>query len=231
MASFFLSFGAKANSPDFDEELTRARFENMTSIVEMRYTEEVQTIIRNYLVNRRSVAEDVVSRMMLYSPIFDYYFEKYDLPKELIFLAIIESRLEPKAKSRVGALGIWQLMAPTAKELGLRIYHSVDERRDVYRSTDAACRYLKKLHNRFGDWTLAIAAYNSGQGRVSRILSESGGSTYWDIQDLLPRETSIYVPAFIAATFVFSDFNVAITAILTYQNDTKSQLFLFLIYQ
>jgi membrane-bound lytic murein transglycosylase D len=203
----FQAFNVYANTPDFDEELNRQRFEEMSNIVEMRYTEEVQTIIKNYLIHRRDVAEDIISRLMLYSPIFDYYFEKYDLPKELKYLAIIESRLEPKAKSRVGALGIWQLMAPTAKELGLRIYHSVDERRDVYSSTDAACRYLKKLYNRFGDWTLAIAAYNTGQGRVSRILRESGGSSYWDIQDLLPKETSIYVPAFIAATYVFGDFN------------------------
>jgi membrane-bound lytic murein transglycosylase D len=197
----------EANTSEFNEDLHRAQFEKMTSIVEMRYTPEVQTIIRKYLGVRRKISEDVVSKMMLYSPIFDYYFEKYDLPKELLYLAIIESRLEPKARSRVGALGIWQLMAPTAKELGLRIYHSVDERRDVYRSTDAACRYLKQLYKRFGDWTLAIAAYNTGQGRVSRILRESGGKTYWDIRELLPRETAIYVPAFIAATYVFSDYN------------------------
>jgi membrane-bound lytic murein transglycosylase D len=140
-----------------------------------------------------------------YFPIFEETLDKYNLPLELKYLPIIESALNPKALSRVGANGLWQFMYGTGKSLKLEITSFVDERRDPVKSTDAAARYLKQLYETYGDWYLAIAAYNCGPGNVNRAIRRSGNKTsYWDIYYRLPRETRGYVPAFIAATYVMS---------------------------
>lgn len=176
-------------------------------LVEMRFTSEVQSYLDSYLVRNRSKSERIVSQMMLYFPLIEQMLLENDLPDELKYLAIVESALAPKARSRSGAVGLWQFMSPTARELGLRIYHSVDERSDPYRSTEAAIQYIKRLYDRFGDWELTLAAYNSGPNRVDRLMKLYGVTNYWQLRPYLPKETANYVPAYIAATYVFSDFN------------------------
>ena len=129
------------------------------------------------------------------------------MPYELEFLPVIESALRPTATSPVGAAGLWQFMPSTGKHYGLQINTLVDERRDPVKSTDAACRYLRDLYNRFGDWSLAIAGYNCGEGAVQRAIARAGGKegkTFWDIYNYLPKETRGYVPAFIGATYIMN---------------------------
>ncbi len=191
----------------FDKSFLHDDLTSMPNIVDMRYTSEVESYLRNYLVNGRQKSESVVRRMMLYFPIIEKKLEEHNLPQELKYLAIVESALSPHAKSRSGAVGLWQIMPPTARDLGVRMYHSVDERKDPYESTDAALSYLAKLYDRFGDWELTLAAYNAGPNRIGKIMDKTGKTDYWSLREDLPRETSNYIPAFIAATYVFSDFN------------------------
>ena len=129
---------------------------------------------------------------------------KENLPIELRALPIIESALSPTAVSPVGAVGLWQFMPSTGKSYGLEVNSLVDERRDPVRATQAACRYLKDLYAIYNDWTLAIAAYNCGPGNVNKAMARSGGKTFWEIYDYLPRETRGYVPAFIGATYAYA---------------------------
>jgi membrane-bound lytic murein transglycosylase D len=194
------------NTYDFDLETLRADLTGVESIVDMRFTSEVQSYLKNYLVNNREKSERIVNRMMLYFPMIEKKLAEHKLPDELKYLAIVESGLDPHARSRSGALGLWQIMAPTAGDLDVRMYHSVDERKDPYRSTDAALHYLSRLFDRFGDWELALAAYNGGPNRISKIMTNSDESDYWILRKDLPRETANYIPAFIAASYVFSEF-------------------------
>ena len=190
----------------YDESEIRDDLASVYNIVDMRHTPEVESYLRTYLVRNRSKTERVVKRMMLYFPLIEKKLKEHNLPDELKYLAIVESALDPHARSRSGAMGLWQIMGPTAGDLGIRMYHSVDERKDPHRSTDAALTYLAKLYDRFGDWELALAAYNAGPNRVSKIINKTSKTDYWNLRAHLPRETANYIPAFIAATYVFSDF-------------------------
>jgi membrane-bound lytic murein transglycosylase D len=139
-----------------------------------------------------------------YFPMFEKALDKEDIPLEIKYLAIVESALKPRARSRVGATGLWQFMFATGKEYGLNVSSYVDERSDPIKSTDAAAKYLSKLYEIFGDWDLALAAYNSGPGNVSKAIRRSGGYTnYWNIRPNLPRETAGYLPAFLATMYIF----------------------------
>lgn len=139
-----------------------------------------------------------------YFPMFEEALDKHNLPLELKYLAIVESALNPRAKSRVGATGLWQFMFNTGKMYGLDVSSYVDERSDPILATEAACQYLKSLYSSLGDWDLALAAYNSGPGNVSKALRRSGGYTnYWNIRHHLPRETAGYLPAFLATMYIF----------------------------
>jgi membrane-bound lytic murein transglycosylase D len=128
---------------------------------------------------------------------------QYDLPRELKYLAVIESNLKPSAVSRAGAAGPWQLMPQTARDLGLKVNRNVDERRNYYKSTRAAALYLKDLYNQLGDWLLVIAAYNTGTNNVYRAIHRSGSRNFWDLQDYLPAESRSHVKKFIATQYVF----------------------------
>ena len=139
-----------------------------------------------------------------YFPMFEREFDNYNIPLEMKYLSIVESALKPRAKSRVGATGLWQFMFTTGKIYDLGVSSYVDERSDPIRSTEAAAKYLAKLYKIFGDWDLALAAYNSGPGNVSKAIRRSGGyQNYWNIRHNLPRETAGYVPAFLATMYVF----------------------------
>ncbi len=170
----------------------------------VEYNPSLESVIKQYLKNRRRGIERLMGLSEYYFPLFEQELDKHNLPLELKYLAIVESALNPSAKSRVGATGLWQFMYPTGKMFGLDVNSYVDERSDPIRSTEAACKYLKSLNNSFNDWDLALAAYNSGPGNVSKAIRRSGGkSNYWDLRRFLPRETAGYVPAFLATMYIF----------------------------
>lgn len=145
----------------------------------------------------------MLGRAPLYFPLFEEALDRHDLPLELKYLAVVESGLNPKARSHAGARGLWQFMYATARGQGLRIDSYIDERRDPVRSSEAACVFLKKLYNQYGDWYLALAAYNAGPGNVNKAIRRSGGKkNFWEIRYFLPRETRNYVPAFMAVLYL-----------------------------
>ena len=145
----------------------------------------------------------MLGRAPLYFPLFEEALDRHDLPLELKYLAVVESGLNPKARSHAGARGLWQFMYATARGQGLRIDSYIDERRDPVRSSEAACVFLKKLYNQYGDWYLALAAYNAGPGNVNKAIRRSGGKkNFWEIRYILPRETRNYVPAFMAVVYL-----------------------------
>ena len=181
------------------------RLENIEQVIDLSYNKVVRNFIQLYTEKKRDLSEVIIGLSDYYFPIFEETLDKYDLPLELKYLAIIESALNPKARSRAGANGLWQFMYGTAKNMKLEITSFVDERRDPLKSTDAAARYLKKLYETYGDWYLAIAAYNCGPGNVNRAIRRSGNKTnHWEIYYRLPRETRGYVPAFIAASYLMN---------------------------
>ena len=139
-----------------------------------------------------------------YFPLFEKELDRYNIPLEIKYLAIVESALNPRARSRVGATGLWQFMYPTGKMFDLDVSSYVDERMDPVKSTEAAAQYLASLYKTFGDWDLVLASYNSGPGNVAKAIRRSGGSVdYWDLRRYLPRETAGYVPAFLATLYLF----------------------------
>jgi len=180
------------------------RLQNIEQVVDLNYNQVVKKYIQMYTERKRELVEVMLGLSAYYFPIFETTLDKYDMPLELKYMAIIESALNPVARSRVGANGLWQFMYGTAKNMKLEITSFVDERRDPVKATDAAARYMKMLYDVYGDWQLAIAAYNCGPGNVNRAIRRSGGKTnYWEIYYRLPRETRGYVPAFIAAMYTF----------------------------
>lgn len=171
----------------------------------LTYNPVVQSFIDLYAVRKREMTSRMLGLADLYFPVFEEYLDKHKMPLELKYLAVVESALNPSARSRAGAVGLWQFMLPTGKMFGLNATSYVDERHDLYKSTEAACKYLKYLYNMYGNWELALAAYNCGPGNVNKAIRRSGGGKdYWKIYDHLPRETRGYVPAFIAVNYVFA---------------------------
>ena len=169
----------------------------------LEYNQSLETIIKSYLKRRKRSFSSLMGKAQYYFPIFEEYLDKYDIPLEIKYLAIVESALKPRAKSRVGATGLWQFMYQTGKQFDLNVSSYVDERYDPIRATEAACKYLSSLYKIFGDWDLALAAYNSGPGNVSKAIRRSGGKTnYWNIRHNLPRETAGYLPAFYATLYM-----------------------------
>lgn len=191
------------------DSLYRSRLQDLVSPVHLPYNYIVRDYINYYLTNRWSPLSNVLALAKFYFPIFEQELIAANMPVELRALAIIESNLSPLAASRVGAVGLWQFMPATGKNLGLEINSLVDERCDVMKSTRAACKFLAYLYKVYGDWTLAIAAYNCGPGNVNRALTRAGAAckTFWDIYDFLPRETRGYVPKFIAAAYAYTYHN------------------------
>lgn len=165
----------------------------------------LERFIRVYLRDRKTYINRLMYKSIYYFPVFEQYLDAYDLPIELKYLAVVESALNPVAISPSGAKGLWQFMYGTGMEYDLYIDSYVDERFDIMKSTQAACAYLKDLYKSFGDWDLALAAYNSGPGNVKKAIKRAGGKkNYWEIRQYLPRETSSYVPAFYATMYLFT---------------------------
>ena len=168
------------------------------------YNPALEKVIKSYLKYRKRYYPALMAKAVYYFPMFEKYLDQYDIPLEMKYLAIVESALNPTAKSRVGATGLWQFMYPTGVQYKLKVSSYVDERQDPVRATIAACKYLSDLYTIFGDWDLALAAYNSGPGNVAKAIKRSGGyRNYWNIRPFLPRETASYVPAFYATMYLF----------------------------
>jgi len=192
-------------NPEFSEEVVMRRLSELPTVIPMPYNKTIRQFIDMYNVKKRKQVAVMLGVSNYYFPLFEQALEKYHMPNELKYLAVIESALNPNAGSWVGATGLWQFMFGTGKMYGLEINSLIDERRDPIKSTDAAVRYLRDLYGIFGDWHLAIAAYNCGPGNVNKAIRRSGGKRdYWDIYYYLPRETRGYVPLFIAANYVMT---------------------------
>ncbi len=170
----------------------------------IEYNPILENVINSYLKYRKKYYPRLMAKAEYYFPMFEKYLDQFDIPLEMKYLAIVESALNPKARSRVGARGLWQFMYLTGRQYKLNVSSYVDERQDPIKATIAACRYLSDLYNIFGDWDLALAAYNSGPGNVSKAIKRSGGyRNYWNLRQYLPRETAGYVPAFYATLYIF----------------------------
>jgi len=188
--------------PTYEEELVKSRLKTLQGIVQSRYTTTVKGYIKEYVLRDREKAERILGRTLLYFPIFEKYLKEHDLPLDLKYLAVVESALDPLAVSRSGATGLWQFMEETGESYGLLVNSYVDERSDPNKSTVAALKHLAKQYERFGRWELALAAYNSGAGRVKRAIRLAGSKNFWRLMRFLPKETRSYVPAFIGATYL-----------------------------
>ena len=182
------------------------RLSRIPTTIEMPLNNITRAFIDKYSNNMRSSVAVMLGASNFYMPIFEEALERYGLPLELKYLPVIESALRPSATSRAGAAGLWQFMVATGKRFGLEINTLVDERRDPLKSSEAAAHYLSVLYDQFGDWGLAIAAYNCGETNVQKALIRAGGEgkDYWQVYNYLPRETRGYVPAFIAANYIMT---------------------------
>ena len=208
MSKTYLSTGdcnMKDENPTFTPEEYIERLRRMPTIMEMGYNEIVQRFIDRYMGRLRHSVSYMLGAANFYVPIFEEALEAYQVPLELKYLPVIESALNPKAVSRVGATGLWQFMLGTGKMYGLEVNSLVDERRDPVRASYAAARYLRDLYRIFDDWNLVIAAYNCGPGNINKAIHRSGGlKDYWQLYPYLPAETRGYVPAFIAANYAMT---------------------------
>lgn len=189
----------------FNDTVYTNRLYKLPAEMELSYNKVVRSYIDMYSDRRRDMVGYMLTIGKYYFPMFEEALDKHGLPLELKYLPVIESALNPIAVSRAGATGLWQFMMRTGQGYGLEVNSLVDERRDPYKSTEAAARYLKDLYSIYGDWNLVIAAYNCGPGNVNKAIARSGGKRdYWEIYYQLPRETRGYVPAFIAANYIMN---------------------------
>lgn len=186
-------------------DLIRDRLTCIEQTIPLVYNERIHAFINYFTVKDREYTRLMVRRKNLYFPLFEKYLAKYGLPDELKYLSIIESGLNPRAISRVRAIGLWQFMSATGKYYGLNNDWYIDDRMDPEKATEAACRYLRDLYRMFNDWELALAAYNTGPGNVKRAIRRSGYQrSFWEIYPNLPRETRSYVPQFVAITYAMN---------------------------
>ena len=189
-----------------NKELLIDRFEmiNQKTPFQIAYNPILEREIAKYLRGDATLIRRMLQVSAFYFPLFEQILDENDLPLELKYLAIVESALDPKARSYVGAKGLWQFMYSTGKSFGLDVNNYVDDRSDPLKSTKAAAAYFKQLYQIFDNWDLALAAYNSGPGNVSKAIRRSGGHTnYWNIRPYLPKETADYVPRFYAILYLF----------------------------
>ena len=208
-----MQYDLKNINPDVDveykqlsTELLKSRLAKMDdrSPFNIEYSKGLENIIKSYLKNRPKSYERLMAISEYYFPMFEEYLAKYNVPLELKYLAIVESALNPRAKSPVGATGLWQFMYPTGKQFNLEVNSYVDERCDPLKATEAACQYLLSLYNIFGDWDLVLASYNAGPGNVTKAIRRSGDyKSYWNIRRNLPKETQAYNPAFLATMYIY----------------------------
>jgi membrane-bound lytic murein transglycosylase D len=194
-------------TPEFSDSVYRERIYllDQSTPIELTYNADVKRWILLYATQKRELTSRVLGLAQVYFPLFEEYLDRYNLPLELKYLAIVESALNPTANSRAGAKGLWQFMYNTGRMYGLKVTSYVDDRFDPYKSTDAACRHMRDLYEIYEDWLLVLAAYNSGSGNVNKAIRRAGNiKNYWAIQPFLPRETQGYVPAFISVCYIMN---------------------------
>ena len=190
---------------ELPDSVYKARLQTLPFVIEVPYNEIVQRYILRYVKHSPRQLASLQRKAEYYFPIFEDILCKHELPFELCYLPVIESALNPQARSHMGAVGLWQFMPSTGKKYGLEINSLIDERMDPIRSTEAACRFLKSLYSIFNDWNLVIAAYNCGPGNVNKAIHRAGGKRdFWSIYPFLPRETRGYLPIFIAASYAMN---------------------------
>lgn len=201
-----------ANTTDFsavvttiDEQLLATRINGLVDKVKIPYKKPIKGFVEYFTVRNRNYIRVMLNRKDLYFPIFEKYLKEFNMPDELKYLAIVESGLNPKARSFMGAVGLWQFMPFTGKTVDLNQNAHIDERMDPEKATIAACRYLKQLYNIHGSWELAIAAYNCGPGNVRKAIRQAGGrKDIWTVYNYLPKETKGYVPSFMAVKYAMT---------------------------
>lgn len=196
-----------SDRPSFSDSVYIARLDklNKTTPIDMQSNPEMIRVVKYFATKRRRFTSICIGRSKLFFPMYEEYLDKYDMPMELKYLSVIESGLRPTVKSRVGAAGLWQFMYRTGRMFGLENDSYVDERMDPEKATDAACRYLKYLYGMYGDWSIALAAYNAGPGNVNKAIRRSGGKmNYWELRPFLPKETQMYVPNLIAMIYMMN---------------------------
>lgn len=190
---------------DDTPELLADRLGCLQQAIPLTYNNTVHGFINYFTIRNREYTRAMQRKKDLYFPLFESRLAQHNLPDELKYLSIIESALNPRAVSKARAVGLWQFMSGTGRYMGLNIDYYVDERMDPEKSTEAACRYLSQLYRIFGDWELALAAYNSGPGTVRKAIRRSGyKKTFWEIYSHLPRETRAYVPQFTAIIYAMN---------------------------
>ena len=193
--------------PVFSDSVYEARIQHLDTKtpIDLVYNAYVKQYINVYTKQRRQQMSRMMGLAAYYFPVFEEILDQFNLPLELKYLALVESALNPKAKSWAGATGLWQFMYNTGKEYNLKVSSYVDERMDPFRATIAACEFFKKSYSVYGDWSLVLASYNSGRGNVNKAIRRSGGKkNYWQIRRFLPKETRSYVPAFIAVCYAMN---------------------------
>lgn len=209
---------------DYPDSVYVERILNMKSPMDFSYNPVVKNFIDLYAKRRKNLVGIMLGLSEYYFPIFEKMLDANDMPLELKYLPVIESALNPRAVSRAGATGIWQFMYTTGKLQNLKINSFIDERRDPVKATSAAVKYLKQLYSIYGDWMLAIAAYNCGPGNVNKAIKRSSGKmNYWEVYNYLPKETRGYIPAFIAANYImtyYKEHNIVPQKIERFATDT-----------
>ena len=191
--------------PDFTYEEVAGRIEKMESEMDFELNDRVFSFIQYFTVRNREYMKMVLARKEQFFPMYEETMTDYGMPVEIQHLSIIESGLDPKIKSHMGAMGLWQFMPATGREYGMEVNPDIDDRMDPEKSTKAAAKYLKALYKMFGNWEVALAAYNCGPGNVRKAIRHSGGkNTFWGIYDYLPKETRSYVPQFQAMLYILN---------------------------
>jgi membrane-bound lytic murein transglycosylase D len=200
----------KVDYNELSTELLKSRLAEMNakSPFRIEYNQSLENVIKSYLKYRKKSFERLMAISEYYFPLFEEAFAKKNVPLEIKYLAVVESALNPKAVSRMGATGLWQFMYQTGKQYNLKVDSYIDERSDPLKASEAAAKYMSNMYTIFGDWELVLASYNSGPGNVSKAIRRSGGKqNYWSIREHLPRETRGYVPAFLATMYLYEYHN------------------------
>jgi membrane-bound lytic murein transglycosylase D len=191
--------------PDFTYQEVATRIQGMETAMPFELNDRVFSFIQYFTVRNRDYIKMVLARKATYFPMYEETMNEYGMPTEIQFLSIIESGLDPKIKSKMGAMGLWQFMPATGRMYGMQVNTDIDDRMDPEKSTEAAAKYLKSLYKMFGNWEVALAAYNCGPGNVNKAIRRSGGKkTFWGIYDFLPKETRSYVPQFQAMLYILN---------------------------
>lgn len=214
--------------PSFSDSVYTKRLNslNETTPIDIVANADMIRVVKYFASKRRKFTAVCIGRSKLFFPMYEEYLDKYNMPFELKYLSVIESGLRPTVKSRVGACGLWQFMYRTGRMFGLENDSYIDERMDPEKATDAACRYLKYLYGMYGDWSIALAAYNAGPGNVNKAIRRSGGQmNYWSLRPYLPKETQMYVPNFIAMMYMmnfYAEHNILPKEAKVYQHEVDT---------